>query len=147
MWKFAKYLLGLDYEILVGSVQKIITIYAHKNDAKLWHESANMENGEISCSIFQNSPVLYIIEECNEPTFPFSIDGKIIQCVFERNMNVYHNNCIVRQSNPIRDITFKGVLNYPVELVLAITTNQTIRIKGFWIDEIFHITALSNYPI
>lgn len=151
MFKSAKKWLGLDVETHVGCLSKPITIFAHRNDKKLWSESASMPSGVISCSVFPDPPILYIIEGGNDAQFTFSTGERVLQCVFERNVNVYHNNCIVRQATPQDDnpqsSSFKVVLNYPVELVLAIPINQTIRIKGFWHDEVFHITALSNYPI
>lgn len=143
--------LGLDVETYVGCSNQQITVFAHRNDEKLWRESTGMPSGVISCSVFHDPPILYIIDNCNSSQFTFNAGNRVLNCVFDRNVNVYHNNCIVREAKPHNDTTlsnsYKGVLNYPVELVLAISANQTIQIKGFWKDEVFCITALSNYPI
>lgn len=137
--------LGLNIETYVGYLQKPISIYAHKNDEKLWNESANTL---VSCSVFSDPPVLYIIESQDSHIFTFVPNrSNAIKCVLDRNINVYHNNCIVRQAVPDISTSFKGVLNYPVELVLDLDPEQLIRIKGFWEQEVFHITAISNYPI
>jgi hypothetical protein len=137
----------MDIETHVGCVDKSITIFAHRNDEKLWKETASMFSGVISSNVFYDLPILFIV---NGTQFNFNTGSKILPCVFERNVNVYHNNCVIRQATPHNDSQsnlFKGVLNYPVELVLSIPIDQTIRIKGFWKEQIFHITALSNYPI
>lgn len=150
MWQAVKKWLG-SCDTYIGHLSKPITILAHRNDKKLWNETANVPNGVISCSVFQEIPTIHIIEGGDSNLFSFNIGEKTISCSFERNVNVYHNNCIVRratpQNNTVENGSYGVILNYPIELVLVIPSNQTVRIKGFWQNEVFHITAISNYPI
>lgn len=148
--------LGLNTEIYVGCVTKSIIIFAYENNYKLWKQCLEMPNNTISSSVFYEKPVLYVINTENTENskknnkFMFNTGLKMIKCLFVNNINVYHNNCIIKQVIPNieeRSDSYKETLNYPVEIILEIPINQTIRIKGFWQDNVFCITALSNYPI
>ena len=147
MLRSIKTWLSLNIETYVGWVEKHITIYAYKNDAKLWKNLSTIPKNNMPSSVFPDPPVLFIIDGGITEMFSLHTRTKTITCMFEPNVNVYQNNCVIRQATPEKNVygSFKGTLNYPVELVLSIS--DKISIKGFWIDDVFHITALSNYPI
>ena len=123
---------------IIGKLQNSITIHAHKNDQTIYLES---ENGSKKYEKFTETPVLYIIDGQGSNTFTVNTPTQIISCVLERDINVVNNPCIARRANAFSDISYKSILNYPIEFIMTFTEGQ---LEGYYDDnDTFHVKKLS----
>jgi len=124
---------------IIGKLQNSITIHAHKSDQNTYLE---LENGPKKYEKFAETPVLYIIDGQGSNTFTVNTPTQIISCVLERDVNVVNNPCIARKANAFSDISYKSILNYPIEFIMTFTEGQ---LEGYYDNnETFHVKKLST---
>jgi len=127
---------------IVGKLQNNITIYAHKNDKDTW------ERCPTKLEKFMETPVLYSIEGQSSSSFIINTPTKSFPCVFDNNVDVKNNHCIVRRSQTFTTTDFKATLNHPTEIVLELLINQMVTVNGYLdVNDTFHINSISNYDI
>lgn len=126
---------------LIGRIQTHITFYAQKSDKYLWNHTG-------ICPKFTETAMLYTISGQSSANFALHTPIKVISCVFDNEVDVSKNTCIVRRAKTFSIDEFKSTLNYPVEISIELTPGQTVVVDGFPDqNDLFHVIALSNYDI